>query len=179
MNENLLKEKEMTLSNQEVRLVDLTSSIKSDAVLTLEELNLFKFDVEEKKNSILTRTSQIKERVNELDVVYPGLREKSKIQDIFDSTTKDYMQLIEITLKEIDFFINICQSFCEPYKVRVEATDGAVYAYVENELKGTKRYLKSRKKDLAVFFSRYDYGFNMHMSRLNMISQAASSHSKN
>lgn len=173
MEKNLLQEKEIMLRNEEeVKFVDLTSSIKADSVSALEELNLFKSELETKRDSILSRTSEIKEKVNKLDVIYPGLAQKSRIQDIFDTTTKDYMQLIEVTLKEVELFINICKKFCEPYKVKKEASEDSVYNFVQSELKSTKRYLKTRKKDLAVFFSRYDYGFKMHMSRLNMISNS-------
>lgn len=176
MNENLLQEQELNVTAQEeVKFFDLPVSIKAEAALCVKELNSFRAEVEDKKNSILSRTNSIKEKVNELDVIYPGLKEKSKIEDIFDSTTKDYMNLIEVTLKEVDFFIQVCNRFVDSYQAKKDVNEDSINKFASEELKATKRYLKSRKKDLAVFFSRYDYGFKIHMNRLNMISKAAAS----
>ncbi len=138
-------------------------------VEALKVLAVLKDELLERQSSMQAQTSELKERVAQVQAI-TGDTEGEKLVELFEKTAHDYERLVENTLKEADFYAHFYQAYIEaPSEQVLEliATDMAkLVAHVANEAKLLRSYVKKRRKDFTVIFSRFDHGFANNVARL-------------
>ena len=150
----------------------LSDEMKAALRDTLGELEKFKEEVAAREATIFEQSKAIRDRIEEVkDIKY--VRVNASISDIFEQTAQDYSNLIKNTLAEIGqnslYYERYFDTDRKQLVVVDRDDDKALDNYVVREIKMLRKYIKDGRKNLAVLFSRYDYGFNRHMQQLKSI----------
>ncbi len=152
----------------------LPEMLKTDLVKCLEELDELRQNIAEKGTLITEKTNEIKQKVDQVQKL-KHFKENERITAVFEKTAQDYSALIANTLQEIDGYVthygkylneSIPKELSDTFK---ENAPILFASHVAHENKILKRYIKKRKKDFSVFFSRYDHGYTVNMQRLQVL----------
>ncbi len=138
----------------------------TDALLVLSGL---KAELLERKARMHEQTISLKSKVEEVQEL-SGNTEDSKLIELFEKTAGDYQRLVENTLKETDFYMQFYTAYIESPSEQIQAlaqtNTARLEAHVNNEAKLLRSFVKRRRRDFTVIFSRFDHGYANNMSRL-------------
>lgn len=159
--------------------------LKQELATLLEDLKGLAQHLMEKETEIQDKCQQITDKVAHLRT-YKQFPEDADVRNIFAQAVQEYHSLIHHAIEEIikqgSFFNRHLAEGEKKMLVPKETTDERieheVARRVTEDIQALKSYLKRRKKELAVFFSRYDHGFNVHMQRLNGLEYQLEMYSK-
>ena len=137
-----------------------------DALTVLASL---KDELLERQSSMHAQTAELKTRVEEVQEL-SGDTASSKLIELFEKTAKDYERLVENTIQESDFYTQFYRAYIDspPQKIQalIAQDSPQLTAHIVGETKLLRSYVKRRRKDFTVIFSRFDHGFANNMSRL-------------
>ena len=135
----------------------------------LEVLVSLKDELLARQSSMLNQTAELKNLVAEVQAI-TGTDESSSLVELFEKTAKDYERLVENTLKETDFYAHFYQAYIDSPSEQIQALTmhnlPRLESHIANEAKLLRSYVKRRRKDFVVIFSRFDHGFANNVARL-------------
>ncbi len=150
----------------------LNEGLKNNLVGVVEELKNLHDEVANKKQDVLSRSHSIKERVELL--VQAG-----KVHIDQDEYAKSevsvvrYADLLDGIGAELQSEINYFSLFLgdnRPKHIIAQKNSSDVFdSVMQEKVKTIKRYLKTIKRDLSVSYSRYCFGFDSQIKRINYI----------
>lgn len=165
---------------QLITFTDIPQDLSQELTSLVEDLDELKEYVSKQESTISQKNASIEDKVTSLrkHKLFP---ESADVRHIFKQTALDYNNLIENAHKEISSQLEYYQKYLEKKpqhliapKAHNEQEDSLIQSYfifnkVMNDIKGLKKYLRKRKKEFAVFFSRYEHGYRVHMQRLSLL----------
>ena len=153
---------------------DIPVSLADELKAQLAQLQQLAMHIAEQESVIAHKNSIIIEKITTLKES-PLFPEQADVRGIFEQAAHDYHALIKEAMEEMiekcAFFQRhlgegeksiVISATCPEEKVHQE-----VAKRIEHEIGFLKSYIKRRKKELTVFFSRYEHGFAAHMQRLS------------
>ncbi len=158
----------------------ITGATKAPAILIPQELqtkltdalhvlSTLKTELLERQAGMHKQTTTLKAKVEEVQEL-SGTNEDSKLIELFEKTSQDYQRLIENTLKETDFYSQFYQAYIDSPSEQIQALMqqdvSRLEAHVNNEAKLLRSFVKRRRRDFTVIFSRFDHGYANNMARL-------------
>lgn len=153
-----------------------TSAVK-DVVLaafkeSLEQLVQLKKELIEKKDAASEISLNIKSKINNLSKNSAIQINQREIADA-DKSVKDYLDLLQNLANEVDGELTknsmLLPDKC-PDEVTVWKTEPDDFdQYMQGLTKIIKKYSKNVRKDIAISFSRFCFGFQEQLKRINYI----------
>lgn len=153
-----------------------TSAVK-DVVLasfkaSLEQLVQLKKELIEKKDAASEISLNIKSKINNLSKNSAIQINQREIADA-DKSVKDYLDLLQNLANEVDGELTkysmLLPDKC-PDEVTVWKTEPDDFdQYIQGLTKIIKKYSKNVRKDIAISFSRFCFGFQEQLKRINYI----------
>ncbi len=132
----------------------------------LQVLSGLKAELLERQAGMHEQTTALKEKVEEVQEL-SGNTEDSKLIELFEKTAGDYQRLVENTLKETDFYAQFYQEYIDNPSEQIQALAQSdttrLTAHVNNEAKLLKSFVKKRRRDFTIIFSRFDHGYANNM----------------
>lgn len=125
--------------------------------------------IAQKNNIIIEKVLELKK-----SPLFPA---QADVREVFEQAAREYHTLINEAIEEMlqkgSFFARHLaegeKDIAVPATCSSEQITKEIEKRIEQEISFLKSYVKKRKKELAVFFSRYEHGFASHMQRLESI----------
>jgi len=140
----------------------------------IEELVLMRLDIFNKKVEIVTKQTVIKEKITLLAESKKVRIDKAEFERS-EKSAHSYTKLLDGIINELSgeiAYYNVFVSDDAPpidkIPVPLQAPD-RIEDYLEVQMNGIKRYLKNVKRDIAISFSRYTYGFDEQLKHLTYV----------
>jgi hypothetical protein len=140
----------------------------------IEELVLMRLDIFNKKVEIVTKQTVIKEKIAILAESKKVRIDKAEFERS-EKSAHSYTHLLDGIINELSgeiAYYNVFVSDDAPpidkIPVPLQAPD-RIEDYLEVQMNGIKRYLKNVKRDIAISFSRYTYGFDEQLKHLTYV----------
>ena len=158
--------------NETTTPLHLSKYSKDTLNLALSELTKFHNQLTTKGEEIKSKTEEIKNRFNAIRQS-TDVQATSDVGIIFEKASEDYAALIQQALSELDsysqFYTQYLTDTSPQLKEIAEKAPQYIEQHIEQQIKLLKKYLKRREKEFAVFFSRFDHGFDNHLKRIQSI----------
>ncbi len=140
----------------------------------VEELALMRLDIFNKKVEIITKQKLIKEKITFLSESKKVRIDKAEFERS-EKSAQSYTHLLDGIINELSgeiAYYNVFVSDEAPpmdkVVVPLQAPD-KIEDYLELQMNGVKRYLKNVKRDIAISFSRYTFGFDEQLKHLTIV----------
>jgi hypothetical protein len=140
----------------------------------LEELVLMRLDIFNKKVAIVTKQEVIKEKITLLSESKKVRIDKKEFERS-EKSAHSYTQLLDGIINELSGEIAYYNVFAsdeippiDKIAVPLQAPD-KIEDYLAVQMNGVKRYLKNVKRDIAISFSRYTFGFDEQLKHLTFV----------
>lgn len=141
---------------------------------TIDDLVAIRLDIFNKKVEIVTKQNLIKEKITFLSESKKVRIDKAEIERS-EKSAHSYTQLLDGIINELSGEIAYYNVFLSDEKppvdkivVPLQAPD-KIEDYLELQMNGVKRYLKNVKRDIAISFSRYTFGFDEQLKHLTYV----------
>ena len=141
---------------------------------TIDELVSIRLDIFNKKVEIVTKQTLIKEKITLLSESKKVRIDKAEFERS-EKSAHSYTQLLDGIINELsgeiayyNVFISDDAPPIEKIPVPIQAPD-KIEDYLELQMNGVKRYLKNVKRDIAISFSRYTFGFDEQLKHLTYV----------
>lgn len=141
---------------------------------TIDELVSIRLDIFNKKVEIVTKQTLIKEKITLLSESKKVRIDKAEFERS-EKSAHSYTQLLDGIINELsgeiayyNVFISDDAPPIDKIPVPIQAPD-KIEDYLELQMNGVKRYLKNVKRDIAISFSRYTFGFDEQLKHLTYV----------
>jgi pyruvate/oxaloacetate carboxyltransferase len=154
-------------------LENIPAPILHNLKVTINALIILRSEVEEKRETSLSRTSKINELVSKLQAT-KGITVDVDGHKRFQQSIATYLALLQSVIDEINTELTAlgpCASEKPPETIPVPANspiDNAAI-YLMARIEWLRRQNKKIRKDLTVSYSRYSYGFDSQEQRLEAL----------
>lgn len=149
----------------------------------VEELVTVRLDIFNKKVEIVTKREIIKEKIKFLDESKQVRIDKAEFEKT-EKSTQDYIRLLDGIIHELSGEIGYYNVFISDEKPPVDKvvvplkSPDKIEDYLELQMNGIRRYLKTVKRDITISFSRYTFGFDEQLKHLTFVESYVKSNTK-
>lgn len=154
--------------------VPLQGSLKAGLAYAVELLHGLKQEIENKKLGALEKRQLIREKVTALCDSGKVNVDQSEF-DKSDESVHEFVGLLDRMVEEVDTdyqFYKTLLSDTPPATILVfKVEHGTFEKVVQDRIEMIKRYVKTAKRDLAVSYSRYCFGFEAQIRQILFIEQ--------
>lgn len=152
----------------------VTQDFKVRLKKIIEDLVSMRLDIFNKKVEIITKHELIREKITFLDASKKVRIDKAEFERS-EKSAQNYTQLLDGIINELSgeiAYYNVFVSDDAPpidkIPVPLQAPD-KIEDYLALQMNGVKRYLKNVKRDIAISFSRYSFGFDEQLKHLVLV----------
>lgn len=140
----------------------------------VEELVVVRLDIFNKKVEIVTKRELIKEKIKFLNESKQIRIDKTEFEKT-EKSAQDYIRLLDGIIHELSGEIGYYNVFASDEKPPVDKvvvplkSPDKIEDYLELQMNGIRRYLKTVKRDINISFSRYTFGFDEQLKHLSFV----------
>jgi hypothetical protein len=160
---------------EKIPTTSLQGTLKASLLAAVQALEALKNEIEEKKQGAVEKRSLIKEKVQ-------ALCDSGKVNidttefEKSDVSVKEFVGLLDRMIQEVDADYVFYKSFTEnepPATITVFKVEqrGSFEDVIKERIDMIKRYVKTARRDLAVSYSRYCYGFEAQIRHILYVEQ--------
>lgn len=158
----------------QINTTPLQGELKLQLARAVESLQDLKQEIERKKGGALEKRQLIREKVTALCDSGKVNVDQSEF-DKSDVSVHEFVGLLERMIEEVDAdyqFYKLLVSEAPPATMLVfKVEHGTFEEVVAQRIEMIKRYVKTAKRDLAVSYSRYCYGFEAQIRQILFVEQ--------
>lgn len=188
INENAIDSAALNLvntnNNQEVQ--PLEEKLRFELETALNGMCLLFEEVKEKRTFIQDQSNSLKNLINELKEK-KILKEAELLEQGLDKSLNDYYALSDMLSSEIVSHVSHYKRYIDQAHdaklVEQAKQENSItlaplrpVSALPQEIKLINSYVKNRKKDLSVIFSRYDHGLRLRLRNFQSIESSATPH---
>jgi len=145
--------------------LNLTNDQKQSLNETTHLLASFKSEIEEKREAVSKKTSRLSSGYESLST------NPKEAAESFAKTEQQYNQFTSIFLSEVGQYLLYCSSHTtnEPPQAVAALSCEKLTLHLEEINKTVKKYIKKRRGELSVVFSRYEHSLNIHLRNMETV----------
>lgn len=173
-----------TNNNQEVQ--PLEEKLRFELETALNGMCLLFEEIKEKRTFIQDQSNSLKNLISELKEK-KILKEAELLEQGLDKSLNDYYALSDMLSSEIVSHVSHYKRYIDPAHdaklIEQAKQENSItlaplrpVSALPQEIKLINSYVKNRKKDLSVIFSRYDHGLRLRLRNFQSIESSATSH---
>lgn len=155
-------------------ITPVSQELKQKLNKTIADLESVKNDILKKKDELVDKKDKINQQIAALNDSKKIKIDKSEIGPMLDQSEK-YTILLDSIVYELAYEVAYYKLFASDEKPDIEKIVVPINApdsleeYLEIQIMGIKKHLKNIKRDVAISFSRYIFGFEGQLRHLSYI----------
>jgi uncharacterized protein YukE len=166
--------------HKHIQITQLTLFLKQQCEQVIKLFEELKSDIEQKRDEVKTQSLLITAEV-------ARLKSSGKVevnQDEYkrsEESITHYVELLDNIVNDINQECNIFSQCLDNKNTTIEVTekDPDIFEeFVSAKIHNARRYVKTVKRDLAISFSRYHFGFDAQLKRIAQIELYLKNHKK-